>query len=550
MSAPEADDHSIEKWTTQEVVSFLTASGLGAISDRFSENEVTGLDLLLLTEDELKKMLGISKLQAAKVKLALASPEAKEAAAASDQAALDTAAQLSALRVDNSHAVPAVAVDAEDNAEVMGAELHSATSLTYRRAAPAAPAAAAAPGAPLLPAGTHNLQLDDQTVARYTTCCDTVARYESEGVPVKLPAARTKLDQLTKRFAVQKEQVDKLEEAEDKQEKKVAKLEAGKWYPGKYLSGAKRRDAKMTRNKDKLDEASNKLRAEGIMLDKLHHQVAQATQDLGELTAKSIELGEAREFCASLLEHAFAGNAVGDGRENTLEREVASLGPKLEECRRYKTVYSQAFELMVSARKCLDQATKVLRTASGLAGVDIAQNFFKPQGFRNTPGGAMVDIIKRQQMRAGAALARQGADAAIKARQLIPDMPRVQVEKLQQMRVGLGLFDVVFDNMISDMMAAAKIRNMLNTVESCKDDVRYAEQWLHGWITGRIDQDLRGYEAQLSSKRKELHAVRAELLRGWIMAKAQGATRAAPEGAAGGVAVGTPIVTATINYIL
>ncbi len=35
------------------------------------------------------------------------------------------------------------------------------------------------------------------------------------------------------------------------------------------------------------------------------------------------------------------------------------------QCRRYKTVYSQAYELMTSARKCLDQATQVLRTASG-----------------------------------------------------------------------------------------------------------------------------------------------------------------------------------------
>jgi hypothetical protein len=57
--------------------------------------------------------------------------------------------------------------------------------------------------------------------------------------------------------------------------------------------------------------------------------------------------------------------------------------------------------------------------------------------------------------------------------------------------VGFGLFDVVFDNMISDMIVAAKIRKMLGLLRGVMSDIDYAERWLQGWISGRIDQDLR-----------------------------------------------------------
>ncbi len=57
--------------------------------------------------------------------------------------------------------------------------------------------------------------------------------------------------------------------------------------------------------------------------------------------------------------------------------------------------------------------------------------------------------------------------------------------------MGFGLFDVVFDNMISDMIVAAKIRKMLGLLRGVMSDIDYAERWLQGWISGRIDQDLR-----------------------------------------------------------
>ncbi len=57
--------------------------------------------------------------------------------------------------------------------------------------------------------------------------------------------------------------------------------------------------------------------------------------------------------------------------------------------------------------------------------------------------------------------------------------------------MGFGLFDIAFDNMVSDLIAMKKIRDMLGTLRSVKSDIDYAERWLHGWISGRIDQDMR-----------------------------------------------------------
>ncbi|PNH05821.1 hypothetical protein TSOC_007896, partial [Tetrabaena socialis] len=69
--------------------------------------------------------------------------------------------------------------------------------------------------------------------------------------------------------------------------------------------------------------------------------------------AKCAALDEARGYCSSLLQSAFAGGAVGDARENALE----------------------AYELMKQSRKALDDARQLLESASTLATVDVAANF-------------------------------------------------------------------------------------------------------------------------------------------------------------------------------
>ncbi|KAG2429149.1 hypothetical protein HYH02_014184 [Chlamydomonas schloesseri] len=584
-------DDSPDKWTTEQVVAFLTQNGLEPISAVFQENEVTGLDLMLLTEGELKHMLGITNLQAAKVKSlvnALApkpepvegEPEPMEedgaGAPLSPSETASRAAQAAEQENDfNAQAVPRVAEsaerddhggDAEEQEDLARAVVTRAVSHSQPRAVPqsasivatinpyAAAATATSQPAAVLPTGTANITLDANTVGHYQRAAAAISSLESEGVAQALPAARERLKSTQQRLKLQKNKFDELVKEEEQRTQKLGNLEAGKWYPGKYLFGAKKREEKLERNKEKLESVTTKVRAAGAELEQLHVEEAASQKQVEELVGKCKSLDEARTYVAQLLENVFLGGRVGDAQENALEVEVAGLGPKLAEMRRYKTVYSQAYELMRGATRALEQGIQLLEAASRMATVDVMGSAMRgPRGqFRATPGSLMVDMVKRSQMRQGVQLCKQSGDLAVKARNMIPDMPRVQVEKLKRLQVGFGLMDVVFDNVISDMIVAAKIRRMLGEARSVLGDVAYGERWLQGWIKGRIDADLRSTEALLAARRQQLHAHRASLLGAWIEARARGAVAEAPQPAATGIPVyGAPAGAAVpLGYVV
>ncbi|PNW77044.1 hypothetical protein CHLRE_10g419950v5 [Chlamydomonas reinhardtii] len=565
----DVSDTAPDKWTTEHVLAFLKQNGLEAISAVFQENEVTGLDLILLTEGELKHMLGITNLQAAKVKSlvnALApkpepvegEPEPMEedgaGAPLSPSETSATAARAAEAETDfNAAAVPRVAEsaeredhggDEEEQEDMARAVVTRAVSHSQPRAVPNATATTISHAQPaaVLPTGTGNITLDADTVGHYQRATAAISELEAAGVAQALPGARERLKSTQQRLKLQKNKFDELVKEEEERTQKLGNLEAGKWYPGKYLFGAKKREEKLERNKEKLETVTNKVRAAGAELEQLHVEEAAAQKEVAELVGKCKSLDEARTYVAQLLENVFLGGRVGDATENALESEVAGLGPKLAEMRRYKTVYSQAYELMRGATKALEQGIQLLEAASRMATVDVVGSAMRgPRGqFRPTMGSVMVDMVKRSQMRQGIQLCKQSGELAVKARQMIPDMPRVQVEKLQRLRMGFGLMDVAFDNMISDMIVAAKIRRMLGEARSVLSDVAYGERWLQGWIQGRIDADLRSTEALLAARRQQLHAHRAGLLGAWIEARARGAVVEAPVAATGVPVYGGP----------
>ncbi|KAG2446446.1 hypothetical protein HYH02_008438 [Chlamydomonas schloesseri] len=405
-------------------------------------------------------------------------------------------------------------------------------------AAPVAVAAPArgTPAGPALPAGTAHLKLDATCVEAYQRAVASISKLEGEGVAQRLPAARQKLAGLSKRLQLQKTKFEQLRAEEAEQSKKVNELEDGKWYPGKYLLGSGKRDEKMDRYKEKLNSASAKVRAAGIELEQLCTQEAAAKKEVAELETDCRELDAAREYASAVLQSAFAGGMVGDDTENTLENEVASLGPKAQEVRRFKTVYSQAYELFRASKEALEQANQLLESAAALARADMVANVFQPGMFNPGMGNVMIDMMKRAQMQQGIQLCHQAGDLAIKGRKMIPDMPRVDVKKLQRCSMGFGMMDVVFDNIISDMRVAQQIAGILHEVRDALGDVTYGCRWLEGWLKGRIDQDLTNLEAALASRRAQLHAHRSKLLAAWIEARAKGAKQEA-----GPPAVGVPV---------
>ncbi len=148
------------------------------------------------------------------------------------------------------------------------------------------------------------------------------------------------------------------------------------------------------------------LRACGAVLEDLHVKRQQQQLLVDELTAKGVQLREARDWEQAIVPQIFQG-AAGDARENQLEAEVDAMLPRLHQTRQFFASYSQAYELTRSARGKLTQASELLQGAFGLANVDVMGNIMHDRRFgpRSGPVERMADMKKRAMSRQGSQLA-------------------------------------------------------------------------------------------------------------------------------------------------
>jgi hypothetical protein len=172
--------------------------------------------------------------------------------------------------------------------------------------------------------------------------------------------------------------------------------------------------------------------------------------------------------------------------------------------------YGQAYELVSGARKQLNSAVQCLESAMQAANIDTMQNVFKPRGMHNTPLGVMADIAKRQQSRQGSELAHAACLSIVKASQIIPDMPRIDLKQVQAL-MGVGIIDIAFDNIVTDLIARKKVQDALEKTRQMAADVVYAEKWLEGWLN-KVRTDMAAIDQDYSAKKRTLDDYRRQLM--------------------------------------
>mmetsp|Transcript_23914 Transcript_23914/g.60900 ORF Transcript_23914/g.60900 Transcript_23914/m.60900 type:complete len:527 (-) Transcript_23914:618-2198(-) len=514
-----ASTGDVTEWKTPDVVRFLQRIGLQGVAGKFEDNEVTGEDLVSLTASELKMDVGITKLQAMKIKRALREGEGGPPSSldVDPDAAGGTAAAAAA--TSSGAAYPSIHAEGAIlhlNAEHPDAAVGLRAGTARRPGAGAAPAPSAPPHPALgVPIGAAPMQapaaIDAALVQAYGQAIATITALEGDQVALKLPAAKERLRALTQNFAEEEKKVYALKTELEKNSTRYSALDGGKWYPGKYLLGKHRHQNKVEQAQAKASDTQRKLEAAAGCCEVTGTKLAAQQALVTELEGKVGQLAAAKRAEADLLVRAFTG-AAGDAHENAIEGEVGRLAPQLEQVRTYKTTYARAYELIRQARKQLEQAQSLLESSSRLAGIDVASNIIRPRpAFTNTRGGVMVDVAKRAQARQATALCGAAVQAVVQAKTLIPDMPRVELTQIRAL-TGMGIMDIMFDNIVTDVIVAQKIRKALRQLESQLADVRYAERWLEGWISGRIDADLRQLEAAYAAKKAELDAYRKQLM--------------------------------------
>ena len=227
------------------------------------------------------------------------------------------------------------------------------------------------------------------------------------------------------------------------------------------------------------------------------------------LFAKVSSLQAAKQWEEAILPQIFGG-APGDAQENELEREVDLVAPRVQQVRQFAVSYGQAYELTSGARKQLNKSVQCLESAMQAANLDTVQNFVKRRPMHNTPLGVIADVAKRQQSRQGSELANAACDSIIKAAQIIPDMPRIDLKRVQALR-GIGIIDIAFDNIATDLIARRKIQNALEMARTMAADVVYAEKWLEGWLA-KVKTDMAAIDQEYIAKKGALDNYRRQLM--------------------------------------
>ena len=191
---------------------------------------------------------------------------------------------------------------------------------------------------------------------------------------VRLPAARELLASLEHSLRAEKAKFEEISEKQAKKQEEANELEEGGWYPGKILMGKKKNEEKVCpsfgsclvllfctschpqveKAQEAAEEVARKVAASAAVLEQLHARRAAQAQLVKELSAKvrrqffiivdcsrhlislfffqAAQLQQARQWEEMIVPQVFTG-PVGDSRENTLEREVDALLPRLQHVR-------------------------------------------------------------------------------------------------------------------------------------------------------------------------------------------------------------------------
>ncbi|KAG1666773.1 hypothetical protein FOA52_004609 [Chlamydomonas sp. UWO 241] len=525
-----------ELWDTAEVCDYLQRIGLADLIPTFSKNEVVGEDLISLTDSELKADLDITRLQARRIKRYLdnggASYTASEASTAEHFPRLRRCrAQLARYQQPTRtlSSPPPTSTTSACRAEAsaasrspwLGCRCRSSQRRFSRGPRPAV-------GVPVLMQPVQPAQVatcDPATVKQYHEMTNLIAKLEREQVAVRAPSVRAACDSLAKNIEGQNAKLQELLKAQAKTQAYANELAEGNWRPGKFIFKiVGKEEEKLNSAQADAMEADRKVAAVGKMLEGLHTQHTAKCDELNHLVAQTLRLNQAKAWETAILPQIFGG-VNGDARENELERECDSIAPSLATARQYMASYSSAYELIRAAKRDLEQSAELLSHAVRMANADVALNFVGPgrrRGpMRSSPANVMVDVIKRKQSRQGSQLANKACAELVKVYSIIPDIPRIKLQQVKSLQ-GMMLMDIVFDNIVTDMIVRQKIIQALKLVEEIKVDTTYAERWVEGWLTGRVRPDLQGWEQKHAVTKASLDNHRRNLMNQMWAAQAEG----------------------------
>uniref|UniRef100_A0A6U2IE74 SAM domain-containing protein n=2 Tax=Chlamydomonas euryale TaxID=1486919 RepID=A0A6U2IE74_9CHLO len=238
-----------------------------------------------------------------------------------------------------------------------------------------------------------------------------------------------------------------------------------------------------------------------------------------------------------------------DARKEKLQKEVDGMVAPLTTARQYMSSYTQALQILKTGHKLLAESHQHLSQAVKMANLEVVGEIAHPHrgGLLRGPMHGLgdrrgplhrrdehvgLDVIQNHQAKAGCELANKACEVLLKVYAIIPDVPKIKAEEIKGLQ-GMGLMNIMFDNLLTDMAVRKKVMGAQQKVAAILEDCQYAERWVEGWISSRLQPDLAAWESKYATAKAALDGHSQAVPMGYAMPAQTGPPPPAP-GYAGG----------------
>mmetsp|Transcript_4278 Transcript_4278/g.12337 ORF Transcript_4278/g.12337 Transcript_4278/m.12337 type:complete len:240 (+) Transcript_4278:524-1243(+) len=221
----------------------------------------------------------------------------------------------------------------------------------------------------------------------------------------------------------------------------------------------------------------------------------------------------------------------------------------LTTARQYMSSYTQALQILKTGHKLLAESHQHLSQAVKMANLEVVGEIAHPHrgGLLRGPMHGLgdrrgplhrrdehvgLDVIQNHQAKAGCELANKACEVLLKVYAIIPDVPKIKAEEIKGLQ-GMGLMNIMFDNLLTDMAVRKKVMGAQQKVAAILEDCQYAERWVEGWISSRLQPDLAAWESKYATAKAALDGHSQAVPMGYAMPAQTGPPPPAP-GYAGG----------------
>lgn len=462
---------STNKLSAEEVVKMLRAAGLDDCVEAATANGLTGEDLCLLTDNELKTELCWSEVQVSAVRKEL------NKVGGGGEEPVSTAE----VKVDFMNPMIPKPSDESQKRRV------------FKSGKAVAP----------VPASQAALRDFDKLTKR-------IRQLESEEVETRVSREGAKLNSIQQYLQTETVVLKRLQDDGAKKVKAAEAAESG-YYCGKLFAMCTgQHEAKVEERKKAVEAAKEAEAGKVAQLETATKDLAATEATLREMQAKVGELRGCRDSEIALVEGLFEQGTIRDGREQEMKRAYVELAPQLHQVREYQRTYGQADELLGNAGKQVADGMQFLRRAMGVNRVDQLGNFTTPGPGGGRPGANLVmEMAKKRNIAMAEELCNHAKANVVHAKTILPSIPNINMAEIKRLNFAL---QVVFDNVVTDAIAGRKIQANIRQMEAFGGQIAEAQRWVRGWLGGRINQDLQRLEAETQQSKAALDAYRTQLL--------------------------------------